>query len=324
MGYTPTNVQKQSPAYLLPLSLAALICWLFALHFPLAEVNKLGISNSTSLLEMGNAFRAKQQQLLGIATDLFVLVFPSLVFALLPVAVSPPSTRFRGLALRIVSYSRTWCMPEVFALAVLVAFIKLGSLADSSFGHGFYFLVAAIILLTLIFQKLPLKEAHHWKNRSTARAYLVSATALLIPALILPMMVVQTPGSITHSTLLGGIVDLALHGLWGIAAIVFAASILVPIGKLGALLWLISLKPEKARAPIAQKTYRFIDFIGRWSMLDIFLIGFLASLIDFGTIASIQPGPAAPAFAAAVILTVIAVERFELPKPTAPNLKSPS
>jgi len=307
-------VTKPSSNSLLPLSLAALICWLFALHFPLAEVNKLGLGNSGYLLDMGNAFRAKQQQLLGILTDLLLLVFPSLVFFLLPVATSPPSTRFRGLALRIVSFARTWAMTEVFALSILVAFIKLGSLADSSFAPGFYFLIAATILLTIVLQTLRLREAHHWKSRSTSSAYLISASCLLIPAFFLPIMIVQTPGSSTQSTLLAGIIDLAKHGLWGIAAIVFIASILVPIGKLGSLLWLLSLSPEKASTPRARKTYRFIDFIGRWSMLDIFLIGFLSSLIDFGAIASIRPGPAAPAFAAAVILTVIAVERFELPK----------
>lgn len=306
---------KNAPNTLQPIALAALSCWLFALHFPLAEVNKLGIAQSGHLLEIGKAFRANQQQLLGIATDLFVIVFPSIAFAILPVAVAPPSTRFRGVAIRLLSFSRTWAMPEVFALAILVAFTKLGSLADSTLAPGFFFLIAAVLLLTFVLQRLSPKEPRHWKNRRTATAYLFSAAVLLVPALTLPIMLVHTPGSITHSTLLAGIVDLATKGLWGIAAIVFVASILVPIGKLGALFWLLSLSPEKASAPNAAKTYRFIEFIGRWSMLDIFLIGFLASLVDFGAIASIRPGPAAPAFAAAVILTVIAVERFKLPEP---------
>lgn len=313
---------RSRPA-LLPLSLAALICWLFALHFPLATVNKLGIQNTGYLLDTGNAFRSNGQQLLGVASDLLAIVFPSLLFALLPVATSPPSTRFRGVALRIVSFSKTWAMPEVFALAILVAFIKLGSLANSSIAPGFYFLIAAIFLLTFILQKLRLSESHHWKSRTTACAYLTAATVLLIPALFLPIMLVQTPGNASQSTLLAGIVDLARHGLWGIASIVFIASILVPIGKLGSLLWLLSLSPSKAATPLARKTYRFIDFIGRWSMLDIFLIGFLASLIDFGTLASIRPGPAAPAFAAAVILTVLAVERFELPS-SSPRIQNAS
>lgn len=315
-------VQKKTSSNLLPLSLAALICWLLALYFPLAEVNKLGIANTSSLFDMGSAFRKNQQQLLAILTDLCLLVFPSLVFALLPIAASPPSTRFRGLALRIIAFSKTWCMPEVFALSILVAFVKLGSLADSHFAPGLYFLLAAIVLLTFILQTLPLKEAHHWKSRSTATAYLLAACLLLVPAFFLPIMVVQTPGGTTQSTLLAGIVDLAKHGSWGIALIVFIASILVPIGKLAALGWLLLLKANKASTPQADKTYRFIDFIGRWSMLDIFLIGFLASLIDFGAIASISPGPAAPAFAAAVILTIIAVERFELPRSAVPSSSS--
>ncbi|MBK1876925.1 paraquat-inducible protein A [Pelagicoccus mobilis] len=300
---------------LLPLSLAATICWLFALHFPLAEVEKFGLSNSARLLDIGSTFRSNQQELLGLVAELFLLVFPSLIILLLPIASAPPRTKFRGLAIRILRFARTWAMPEVFALSILVAFIKIGSLANSRVAPGFYFLLACVILLTYVMQKLQLKDAPHWKNRKTAISYIVAASALLIPALTLPITIIASPGGTTQSTLLGGIAELAIHGSWGIAAVVFIASILIPIGKLGSLCWLLTLSPQKSSSPFARKTYRFIDFVGRWSMLDIFLIGFLATLIDFGPLSSIKPGPAAPAFAAAVILTVIAVERFELPSP---------
>lgn len=296
----------------LPLATAATICWGFALCLPLAKVEKLGISNSSSLLSIGSTFRNDNQIFLGLTVDLLVLVFPSLLFFTLPIASTPLNTRFNKPALRLLSIGKTWAMPEVFVLSLLVAFIKLGSLADASISAGFYFLLASVFLLTLLLQRLDIPEPPHRKNRTTAISFLIAACLLLIPANALPIMEVSTPTGTTSSTILSGVSDLASHGLWGIAAIVFIASILVPFGKLGGLGWLLFFSQRNPDPIFQKKLYRIIDFIGRWSMLDIFLIGILASLIEFGDFASIAPGPAAPAFAAAVILTVIAVERFQL------------
>lgn len=309
-------VTNSNSLKLIPLSFAALICWGFALWFPLTEVRKLGLSNSGRLLTIGSAFRENDQLLLGIIADAFALILPSILFLLLPViAIS----RYRGkkiagerFAAALCSFAKQWAMPEVFVLSILIAFIKLGSLANASIAVGFYFLIAATLLQIYLLQTIPLPEPSHRKSNKAAWSLLIAAAVLLIPANVLPIMSMRTIGGGSKSTILGGVADLVSNGFWGIAAIVFIASILVPFAKLGGLAWLLSLKSETAHSG---KTYRYLEFIGRWSMLDIFLIGVLAGLVDFGIIASIRPGPAAPAFAAAVILTVLALERYAPPKP---------
>lgn len=305
-------MEKPTPSHLLPLAITALACWCFALYFPLAEVQKLGLSNASYLLSIGSAFRTSDQQLLGLAVDLLALVFPSLLCLALPIAAAPPSAFLHRQARRLLSTAKTWAMPEVFSLAILIAFLKLGSLAKASVEPGFYFLISAVLLLTYLLQKLPIPASPHRKSRASAIAFLIAACILLIPANALPIMIVSTPQGTTSSTILSGVADLASHGLWGIATIVFIASILVPFGKLGGLSWLLFFSKKNRNRRFQNNLYRTLDFVGRWSMLDIFLIGILASLVEFGKISSIAPGPAAPAFAAAVILTIIGVERFQL------------
>jgi len=123
-------------------------------------------------------------------------------------------------------------------------------------------------------------------------------------------MEVSLSGKTTINTIFGGILVLWNEGMWGIGLIVFIASFLVPLGKLAGLGWLIHRSRTHRGSAFDVKLHRFLDFIGRWSMLDILLIGLLAGLIQFGALGYVRPGPAAPAFAAAVILTILAVESF--------------
>lgn len=294
-----------------PLSIASLVCWGFAIYFPLAEVKKLGLANASYLASIGSTFRSSDQLLLGILADTLILVVPTLLFLVLPIAAAPGSPPLRARCLRLLANAKSWAMPDVFALSILVAFVKLGSLANASITVGFYFLLASVFLLIYLLQALPLPAAVHLKSRTSSIACLISASLLIVPANVLPIMELSTLRGESNRTIIGGVSDLASHGLWGIAAIVFAASILVPFGKLGSLSWLLFFSNQSHDPAFRDKLYRVIDFIGRWSMLDIFLIGALAGLVDFGSLSSITPGPAAPAFAASVILTIIAVERFD-------------
>lgn len=309
------SVQRLSPHAATALSLTALFCWALALWQPLARVEKLGRVNHGRLLELGANFRSDQQALLGLLADILVVALPSLLFLILPVIALSRllggTFPGRSLAFRACAFAKQWAMPEVFVLSILVAFLKIDDLANASAASGFYFLVAATLLLTYLLQRVPLPEPAHPKSHTAALALLVSACIFLIPANILPMMVVSTPRGSTSSTLLTGVANLADHGLWGIAAIVFIASILVPFGKIGGLIWLLRISKRRIHSPQGVRVHRVLEYVGRWSMLDIFLIGTLAGLVDFRPLASIEPGPAAPAFAAAVILTALAVRRFD-------------
>ncbi|AFO51505.1 paraquat-inducible protein A [Pseudomonas alloputida] len=156
---------------------------------------------------------------------------------------------------------------------------------------------------------------HARRPNSIARtwALLIAASILYIPANILPIMTVSTLGQGSPDTIMSGVITLLKHGMVPIAAVVFIASILVPTFKLvgiGLLLYSVQRRqPLSARQRILM--YRFIEFIGRWSMLDIFVIAILVAVVNFGRIASVEANLGAVAFATVVILTMLAALTFD-------------
>ncbi|HET8792101.1 MAG TPA: paraquat-inducible protein A, partial [Modicisalibacter sp.] len=115
------------------------------------------------------------------------------------------------------------------------------------------------------------------------------------------------------STIIGGVVELWQIGSYPVATVIFVASILVPVGKLLALGWLcIAAKRSAGYHPaIRTRLYRLTEFIGRWSMVDIFVVAILAALIRGGALMSVSPGPAALPFAGVVVLTMLAAFTFD-------------
>ena len=144
-------------------------------------------------------------------------------------------------------------------------------------------------------------------------ALLITAAIIYIPANVLPIMTVSSLGQGDPSTIMSGVIQLVQHGMIPIAAVVFIASILVPTFKLvGIALLLFSVQrkqPLSARQRIWM--YRFIEFIGRWSMLDIFVIAILVAVVNFGRLASVEANLGAIAFASVVILTMLAAVTFD-------------
>lgn len=108
-------------------------------------------------------------------------------------------------------------------------------------------------------------------------------------------------------------VELYQKGSWPIAAVIFFASIVVPVGKILALIWLalVVRKSNELEAESRTRLYRVTEFIGRWSMVDLFVVAILVALIRAGNLMSITPGPAALAFGAVVILTMLAAMTFD-------------
>lgn len=150
-------------------------------------------------------------------------------------------------------------------------------------------------------------------NLSRAAALALAAAVMLVPANMLPVLSTNTGGQARTDTILSGIVSLWRDGMWAIAAIVFAASILIPLLKLVGLAWLLVAVRRRTthRRRGLTKLYHVLDLIGRWSMLDVFLVAFLAGAVQFGALATIEPRAGIVAFAAAVVLTVLATDAFE-------------
>ena len=156
---------------------------------------------------------------------------------------------------------------------------------------------------------------HHRKPDALARtwALCLAAAILYIPANILPVMTVTSFGRGESDTILSGVVTLIEAGMWPVAILVFFASITVPVLKLIGLFYLLLSVQLGWHARPRERTqlYRVIEQVGRWSMIDIFMIAILAVLVDLGEIARIEPGAGALAFAGVVILTMLASASFE-------------
>jgi paraquat-inducible protein A len=144
-------------------------------------------------------------------------------------------------------------------------------------------------------------------------ALLITACILYIPANVLPIMYTDQLGKTEPSTILGGVVLLIKLGSVPIAAVIFIASVMVPSGKLIAMFYLVwSVKSHSKLSP-RQRTvmYQVTEFIGKWSMVDVFVVAILVALVHLGGLLVIRPGYAALAFAGVVIVTMIAAEIFD-------------
>ena len=148
-------------------------------------------------------------------------------------------------------------------------------------------------------------------SRQTALSLLCAAVVLYIPANVLPVMTVIYLGTGEPDTIMSGVVLLWQSGMYPVAALVFIASILVPVLKILALSWLI-FASNRSTQVVRQKTriYRVVELVGRWSMVDIFMIGILTALVSLGNLATILPGTGALAFASVVVLTMLASASF--------------
>ena len=144
-------------------------------------------------------------------------------------------------------------------------------------------------------------------------AFLLAGTALYLPANLLPVTTTASLGGRQNDTIFSGIVYLWNDGSYALSVIVFIASIIVPVTKLLLLsLLLISLQRHDRRwAGRRLAAYRVLELIGRWSMLDIFVVTLLAALVQVESLAELRPGPGAMAFGAVVVLTMLATLSFD-------------
>ncbi len=144
-------------------------------------------------------------------------------------------------------------------------------------------------------------------------AFLIAAVMLYIPANVFPVMTIIRLGHGQPSTILGGVQELLGAGLWPLALLVFVASICIPILKIFGLALLLVSTQRGARRRLRDRTrlYRIVDAIGRWSMIDVFMISILTALVQNGALATVTPDLGAACFAAVVVLTMLAAASFD-------------
>ncbi len=156
---------------------------------------------------------------------------------------------------------------------------------------------------------------HPRKPNSVARSWalILAAVVLYIPANAFPVMDIVTFGHGGPHTILGGAWEFVESGFWPLALVVFLASVAVPLLKLAGLATMLIGIHRRSASRLVTRTrlYRIVEAIGRWSMIDIFVVSVLIALVRFGSLASISAGLGAACFAAVVVLTIFAAEAFD-------------
>jgi paraquat-inducible protein A len=156
---------------------------------------------------------------------------------------------------------------------------------------------------------------HFRKPGSISRCWslLIAAYILYIPANLLTIMETGSLFSYRKDTIVSGVVELWRSGSWEIAIVVFVASVTIPLIKLISLTMLLVSVQRRSSWKPRQRTslYRLLELIGRWSMLDIYVVTLLAALVQLGSMATVKAGPGALAFGAVVVLTMLASMQFD-------------
>jgi paraquat-inducible protein A len=321
----------------LALMIAAAVLFLIANAYPVMSLDMQGRHNDATLIEMARSLHEAGMPAVAILVALTVIVMPGLeilamLWLLVPLRLGLAPQGLHLVA-RTLAAVRPWAMAEVFTLAALVSIGRLGHLADLHLGVAFWAMGALMLLFALadtIFDEHALWEraaalGHRRpgadlrrgrKPDSVARttALLISAYVLYLPANLLPILETgEIGGAKAADTIMSGVVKLWHGGWWPLAVVILVASILIPFAKLAVLTWLAVSVRRRSAARLRGRTrlYRLVDVIGKWSMVDIYVGALLVGLVQFEPLATVSPGPAAVAFGAVVVLTMLASQSFD-------------
>ena len=158
-------------------------------------------------------------------------------------------------------------------------------------------------------------DVHLRKPDSLSRttAFLIAAVICYFPANLYPIMQATTLGRAQEDTILTGVAYLFHHGMWPLASIVFIASVVVPVAKIVSLAGLVASVKRRSRWRPRDRaaTYRIVELVGRWSMVDVYVVTILIALVHLGTLANVEVRFGAVFFAAVVVLTILAAESFD-------------
>jgi paraquat-inducible protein A len=156
----------------------------------------------------------------------------------------------------------------------------------------------------------------HWRRTHAIQrtwALLIAASILYLPANLLPVLNTNTLLTTQSDTIMSGVVYLYATGSWPLALIVLVASVMIPLGKILALAFILVSVQRGSATGNRQRTrlYRTVEFIGRWSMLDVFVDTFVVALVQLSPLMVVEPGPGVVYFMAVVVLTMFAAQSFD-------------
>jgi paraquat-inducible protein A len=331
-GLQLTVYHHHASQRIIALATTSLIFLLASLPFEFLSFSTSGRYTSIDILGGLWVLVEKDYALLALVQVLAILILPAFVLFSLLYLLVPLSLGFRPKkaewVIKTLFNLLPWTMAEIFLIGVLVSLIKILSMADIGLGLSFYAYLFFTIFMTItllyvdkyqlkLLLKVEIKEGQAPINRlrsiQTTWALLFTSILLYIPANILPIMHTSVLGSDDPSTILGGVILLWEMDSYPIAIIIFIASVFIPVAKIVILCWLNYSVQRKQQHANSERIfwYRITEFVGRWSMIDVFVVAVLVSLIQLGNIMNALPGHAALAFCGVVIFTMLAAMSFD-------------
>jgi paraquat-inducible protein A len=229
---------------------------------------------------------------------------------------------------RIGAFLATWSIVDVYLLAIFVTVVKLAQMTDAAPAVGALFFLGLVVALALALRSLHLDrpqpgaaDAGAGDGRAArlpdpdspnrTLALTLAALILFVPANVFPTLTVSLIGSTQTDTVFDGVVVLWRSGMWPLALIVMGASLVIPLVKIVALLFLVLSIGMPTRRRERMRLYRLIEGIGRWSMLDVYVISLIVAVINLGALSGARAEIGALAFAAVVIVTIAATRQFD-------------
>ena len=335
-NYLLTANRKNNVAKVAAYSLTAIIFWLLSLTFNFLSFSSNGIEREISLTQSIQVLIEHGHWALAIIQTIAVFTLPIIILSLLLCLYIPMlwgrSLKLAPVMFKLLQSLLPWSMAEIFVVGTLVSLVKIISLADIGFGISFYSFIAFNLAMTMALLNIDKHELsdfiadkakgkhqlihHQPRNKHSIQytwALLFTSCLLYIPANVLPIMNTRLLGQDQPNTILGGIITLWQLGSYPVAIIIFVASIAIPIAKIIALCWLNYSVQHASEVKQQERIniYRITEFIGRWSMIDVFVVILLVSLIQLGHTMSIYPGTAALSFSGVVVLTMLAAMSFD-------------
>lgn len=317
--HRPAGVGRSQHAFCF--ALGALVLLAPAYHWPVLEITTLGQSHHYTVLSGVVAVWQGAMWPLAVPIALASVVFPaSLILLILFLAgASWRGTDRAALRpwLRLCEGLGAWSIVDVYLLAIFVTVVKLAQLTDAAPTIGSAFFFAMVICLTLALRALDPAAVRRTGSPpdagSTSRTFALALAALIlfIPANIYPTLSVTAKGSTESATVLDGVLDLWHAGMWPLAIIVVCASLLIPFFKIIGLMLLTLTIAHTDHRRGRTRLYRFIAQIGRWSMLDVYVISLIVAVMHFGALAGARAEIGSIAFVAVVIVTLAAARSFD-------------
>jgi len=310
----------------LALSLTALVLLVMANLLPVMTFDVAGAEQSNHIVTGVRGLLAQNYGPLAALVFFSAIFAPALYLVLacyvLTARAMGTSWPFDYHAWRLIGWLAPWNLIPVFAVACLIAVVRLDLLGSVSWHSGALFVVLVSLFLLVLEQlresagqeadgRLRI-ESDARLRRQRAIALVLSGAILYLPANVYPVMTMSITGERADLTVWGGVMELYHVGLWPAAIVVFLASMCVPILKLASLAWLLWMDGKPYRRVQRTKLFRLLETIGTWSMVDIFLLSVLVAVGQLGSLASVEAKPGATFFAAVLVCTLFAAFNYDV------------